>query len=353
MSFATVEGSHYVKRTRVFTNSDEGRRSRSDEYKYTIPLEEHLTQVFSIELVQYNVPTYASPTYVGWDINQFLYAGTVGVSYPDFTARATINGANGGTQWELTALDGVTKVVLETQIDPTVVIFFPLFLAGTPLGAPTAVLMQLYDLVFKYADWSGANPALQPNLSDYTLRFTLDSGARVGVGLQHNASGDWGTVRVLNGTGTERTIQSSSVLGFRRGQDTVPQSHTGMALFDNLNNPVLDLENAAVAPFQPNAQSLNYLDIFLDETPNFIPHSRVCMASAETSVEPIELATKPRILKQPIRSLRELNIRLKLKSGADPAQFGTTGVDLVFDILSLEPVPDVPQWLGDSQVFAL
>lgn len=116
---------------------------------------------------------------------------------------------------------------------------------------------------------------------------------------------------LLFASGPNKEESAALVLGF----DVLDYTFTPVTLNGTLFRQVKSPRNCQINRFR-------YLDIFIDEVPEFKPFHRIyipTLRSVSTSLA--ENGSRTRILRQPIRKLETLTIRLRLPGGLKPSTF--------------------------------
>ena len=124
----------------------------------------------------------------------------------------------------------------------------------------------------------------------------------------------------------------------------------------------------ASADYRINRHTYRYLDVETRETAEYNPLARVYLTEENPNraipnvstaskfiqqnyINPFDIPHGCRILKSPIEDLRELQVTLKLKGGINAPNITDIGVDLTFEIYSLEQAPKVPHWVDQKFTF--
>lgn len=113
---------------------------------------------------------------------------------------------------------------------------------------------------------------------------------------------------LLFGTGANKEKSAALTLGF----DPIDYLFSPLTILGTLFQ-------VQTSPYGALINKFRYLDVFLDEVPEFQPFQRIYLptiTSYSTSLP--ENAGRVRFLRQPIRTLRELTIRLRLPKGVKP-----------------------------------
>jgi hypothetical protein len=322
MSFVSVPGPRYVRRTRLFVDSEDRVEAESrDNYRFSYQVRQEIQNVISIELVDFCVPRMVAPTFLDrFDYFRFLKSGVVEETAADSN---TVTDIRFTSEDGLSTLDLVSDMArpldLSLEIIPT---------AGTPLDEVRIVLYFALDVVARLT--IAAHPVL--NETNYTFAVTSRNGATPMLATLENAStpGSFATVQFRYETGPNHMRQTSEVFGFRPNLDTEPGTNNG-----------------AEAPFSVNPYPWRYLDVHLAEAAELRPFARIHLQDEVLpgNTKPVGFPRAPRMLKAPVRSLRRLRMDLTFPPDRSPAFLADVGMQFVFDVLSLAQVPQLPEWV--------
>lgn len=323
MVFADVSGPKYIKRTRVFVNSNERIANESkDGWTFAYGLPEELRNVCSVELVQYNVPRDAGPTFKGtYSFEQLQYG--------DPTKRGL--DSNTTTPWFVSYPDeaGQPSFYITGDLDPAI------SFSGSAIIAPQSNYIIPADLLFSVvaADYSvrafisGLIPVL-PDPYNYILDDYPGQEDKTSFSLETNTI----PIRYAN---VELQYKS-------RGYRNI----TAIPMGFNPNRDAVMVNNVLTADYTKVERPYRYLDIFVDEASELLPVARVPVVneidSFATSPDP---ASKPRILLNPIPRLEKMHIRIRLADNVLPPLIADTGSDLIFDVYSISEIQQVPDWI--------
>lgn len=326
MVFPKVEGPHYIKRTRFFINSNERIANESEDgWTFTIDLPEEIQNVFSLEVIQYNLPRDASPTFVGqYQIEDLLYGDTeprktstntrtlFRVDYPDEV----------GTPFWQVMSDMDPYETGASQTSPTANYVYPyelteeLVLVDAAVRAFFAGLFPTFAnpyTIVKHNTLPGQGP-----LTDLTLQTTTGPLRYAQISYLYKTSG------IKDNPGI--------VLGFNPNKDALTGS-----------------DNHFRGDYMRNSKPYRYMDVFVDEVPELQPLARLWLVDDQESFNiSVDPPKKPRVLLNPVPRLRKMHIRLRLADGVRPPMIADTGVDLIFDAYSLCPVQEVPAWVMNT-----
>lgn len=338
MSFIHVPGPHYVKRSLVFVNSfDRVKQESSSGFEFTWALEEELQQVFSIELVQYSIPHSTAPTWIGkLDYSQVFRDN--GVVVLNSTPTNTL------TDILITTEDGLSSAILKSDSDQNVAygyIFFLFFHTKTSISgfrpAQISVQRNLLERDIEGRFILLDHPVI--NESNYEVKWVylndLDEANDITTMVVENKGtpGSYATVEYLYATGTSKHNQTSRVWGFPPGVNSTPTASP---------------ENGARPSFPPTFTQFRYINVNLEEAPEFSPLARIYTTNNDEEdnyVNPCDIPRKTRIMKTPIRNMKRMRISLNAENGMQFMGLSDIGVLLVFEILSIQQVPKVPKWI--------
>jgi hypothetical protein len=213
------------------------------------------------------------------------------------------------------------------------------------------VFYFVFDVISLFA--LAGHPVL--NFVNYTMVNAFEPGTmKLTMYLENNfVPGSYGTIQFLYGTGKNREKQTSGVFGFKYGEDT----------------PVLAANNFGIkADFMSNTFPYRYIDIETRETDEYNPLARVYLTEedpirlggitepgqdpldfiTDDYINPFDIPHNCRILRNPIKDLRELQIRLVLRNGAKVAEVANIGMDFTFEVYSVQQAPKVPCWVNQK-----
>lgn len=330
MVFPKLKGPHYVKRTRVFLNSNERVPIESrDGWTFTFDLPEEVNQVIGIELVQYNVPKDAGPTFSGsYDFENFLYL--------DFENYGNESNAQTPTEFVFSDEGGTPSFKQLGDLDPGYSFF------GVPVTLPTSEyvlpISLLYGILF----------------TDIGVRATaVDNVYPVGLPDPYSEV-------------DHRTIGLTEVIDFTFETNTIPIRYADISFqyktggtgnisaqvfgFHPYRDSVPTAARHVRGDYMMNSRPFRYLDIFVDEMTELEPVARVWVVDEDldnyvTSENP---PNKMRLLLNPVPRLRKMRVRARLAQRRYPPTIADTGMDLIFDVYSLAPVESVPDWIQQA-----
>ena len=318
MSFITPRGPNYLKRERIFVDSQlRDIDSSRSSFDIVFRLPKRLHNIQAIELVDYNIPTDISPTFIA------AQQGLRGNNFLD--VRLVNTDGQGSIEF---------PVELETDRRYTTL---------TELADDLASQMDDAMDAQSHAYFNTGNMTFV-NVSTDASEAKVDSYSWV-------VEGEYGQLRFrvddadtltyfLFGSGPNKEDSASTVLGFDR-RDTV--IHGDNSTFNGflMDTGPQSYHFATIRPFR-------YIDVFIDrmqESLRGAPLARIpCTNNAY--IKQTTNAKQPRILTTAIPRADEFRITLKLEGGYSPvAATGTDGWDLVLDVITVQEDVEVPDWL--------
>ena len=326
MSFIEVPGPHYIKRTLIFVNSDERDPNESeDNFTFTYDLQEGLQQVFSLELVQYHMNRAVTPTLLG-QLDQFdVFRTGLVIRIPQ----------NSNMMVDFLFLDDTLTNELRffSTLDPGIFFLSVFPWGGLPLSVPALWIAFIFDVLFRYAAAAVGDPifgggAYLPEASideNFLVKWILPN--------QNVIPTTYGTINFLFKTGPNRDNQMSIPIGFKPNLDQ----------YADLTDP----QRANRSPFTANVRPFTYVDVHLREASEFRPWARIYTLDEQTNnyFQPATTPHRARILKAPIRNMRNLHFEIRTRGGRKLTQLANVGTDLTIEALSIAQVPKVPLWV--------
>jgi hypothetical protein len=88
-----------------------------------------------------------------------------------------------------------------------------------------------------------------------------------------------------------------------------------------------------------------YVDINLNRTPEFKPHSRVWLTRTDDFRRPRQNVAGVRLLVEPIRRLDNMKVSLTLADGTEPSIISNQGYNITYDLLLVSPEINIPKWV--------
>lgn len=350
MVFVQVPGNSYVKRTLVHVDSQLANAQKSeDTFTFTFDLPEELQNVISIELVQYNVPQgYGTMLAQGSDFLSYMYNPVPAYENippgPDAQLPLRVISASSGAAFDFTMIAGLDPYIFQNGAKTG-------FLLGTFAGNPVPERTQGLFGYYALQDIDGqlaydptrviSGTAPSPDLT--TTYWIEEHRPNIGVDYtQYDRTlfaireggpfvfGDYGEVRLLNES-LPLENNPALTLGFNPYVDAVPAAG----------------ENVLLSPYMSILRRYPYIDLFVDEAPEFSPLARIPLVkeATENFVVTKNQPRKTRMLTRPIPQLKQLRIRLRLEKNLKPPTTQELPCDLVFEIKSLSQVSTVPEWV--------
>lgn len=316
----------YLKRTRIYVNSDEKDIERSNNnYDFIFNLNNEIQNVVSIELTSWNIHKRIAPTFMG------RYIQSV-VPYPSqLNPRSIIPGTS---MMDIEMIDetGVQSVTFPVDLELVGVgTLNPISLSGT-LSSIATIIATLQIAIPEALDNEGHGLL---NTTNYTLNIGIDNDSRfyfyahrIGFPLLQ------AQLRILFKTGLNQLDSMHRVLGFNK-IDTIPNTIT---------SGIQSLYSIETTPYR-------YIDVNILNIPELTPNGRIYLTNETDYVKPYDTPEKPRLLVEPIKKLNELRIKLTLPENESFNHEILTGYDLEFEILSLSPESCIPNWVNQSLTY--
>lgn len=327
----------YLKRTRVLVDSNDANASRTKGlFNYTFDVDTEFQNVVSIELVDWNFDNAWGPTFVG----------RYNTLYPDETltdlARSTVPGAC------------TFDIRIENEATPpTSALEFTVnmeFVSGgvslcNAIYSTKANVVAAINTAVTTAFTALGTTFANINSTNTTLSLTLeDSGRMMWTAFRTANPFEPMRVNLLFKSGPTAADQASRAIGFDFGVDAIAPSSTvstpGIGSGTNF---------ATIGTSQVNPQPFRYVDIEVQQVPEYSPLARVYLAR-EDEIYSFETARQTgrnaRLLSDPIRRLDRLGIKLSMGGDYRITEGNLASHQLTFEILSLAQESDIPEWVA-------
>lgn len=324
MPFVTVPGPHYIKRTLLFIDSEDREPTLSqDGYRFGFKLPEEIQEVIGIELVQFNIVKSLVPTFFG--------RIDMPATRESNTFVSGIQGSNMVT--DVLIEDGLAELKFAVSLDPASFYVgatqrdYPL--AGETLDS-TQILLWFY-ICFCFQWFGSTHPILNSTNFDLLLGGDIKNDKFV-LYLENIAfPGTYASVTFLYGTGPNAGDQMSQVLGFPRNKDTSPSINTFMG--------AASTSSIVSRPFA-------YVDVLCHETQEFDPLARIYLLGEFDGYNtPCDIPHQLRIIKNPVRSMRNIHLDVRLPGNLIPQSADEIGFQLTVEIYSIMQIPKLPEWM--------
>ena len=288
--------------------------------------------VFSIELVQYDVPYAITPTWLGtYDYYEMLALGRVNKRNTSSNMDADIR---------ITDETGAHTITFRTTMDPALFFGTLLFPAsGSSSDTPFSDFLLIAQEYFAQQ----THPVL--NSTNYEIVYPsfpitdLDEANNIRTMYCEKlaAPGTYAPLELLFGTGAHRGSQASRPLGFVPGVDTIPD---------------IQYNYGAHPSFSSNPRPFRYINIYLEEPPEFQPFARVYTTDETKSnyVNHCDQPRRSRILKQPIKNMKRLRFKIRGENDIELSFIAEIGLLFTVEVLSIAQVPKVPAWVQQRLV---
>lgn len=323
MSLQTLQTPSYIKRTKVLTTFQ---ANGNQIITYDGKLKEQVQNVIGVELKGYTVSPSMAPAFVG--------------KYPDSVNKPTKVASQGNHLWDVRVTHPSGTPVANFTVDLDFLVG-EIPLTGRPIGDDASELLSLMTAGFLLQLYYDPNyAAVWSNFNVEVVLYNEDSGRflfnnQFQLTLRDTiAPFDYATVEFLFGSGPNAGESVATVLGFKQGVDTVPDPVT----------------KGAYGDFPVNLTPFRYLDVNIQEFPEFKPHSRIFLPLGKFSQPSNPNPRNVRLLRRPLRNLQTFTVSLRLPIGIFVAWNGDQNHELEFEVLSLEPGARIPGWVDQEFV---
>jgi hypothetical protein len=358
MPLQSVETQSYIRRTRIFVDSDDKNpdflpHDKYNAYDMEIELDTEYERVVSIELVDYNVRRDITKTFHTSAAN----GGSPGNNWLDVHMTNDDNAEeldfsiDMGDRNYVLAQDVADdlEALLNTTMDAQGSAYY-----STTAGTPVT--------------WTVFPAGLDP-FGFVTINSLDNSVTLVNMDITVDRAGSNVYGQFLFKTGPHANEDMHQFLGYSDA-DTIIPSET----FTFLGTEQPSVQSPY---FNGNLQSFQYVDVFVDEVPELQPVARINIAKTQEEDNLVkrdsafgvdafpdftqilgvgnttehDFQTQHRLLVDPIRKLTKLHIRLLMPDGSRPIEMHQGGIDLVFDIYTISPEMDIPPWVKQRETY--
>lgn len=317
------EGNHYLKRTRVYVDTDDRDQARSkSQFDFVIELNALFENVVSLELVDYNIKRDLQQTFMsangrfGGNTKIDVFMDDTATFSNPYSFTVTIPPRDYAT---VTELASDLQTLLNNTMDAGGNAFHNTgsSVSWTVTAVPTVI-----------------NPDGNDRID--SLRFDVEQGA--------GSNTIFAQFKFF--TGDNSADSAGYTLGFPEGSDSNPYI-------------VRDLGGGAIITFavptvseQVKLTNRRYVDIYSDQFPELKPISRISLEDDIDTVQNFDANDKPRLLTNPVKRLQDLRIRMVLPpDDRPPLENSIGGFDLVFDILQVRGDINIPQWVKQGLTY--
>lgn len=301
MPLEKERGPSYVKVTKIHVDSSKRNQTDSKSVTdYVIVLEKAIQYVVGMEITAYDMPRSLTPSFLA------SQDGIAGTNKVDF---------------ELSADTGSVVQTFSVTLPQRNFTYQDLL---SPLNGYTNTLeLILNDAI--------ANDANFGEGGAYEATFTVvpmpDQTTRVdvsGVGVDG--------FRFLFATGANESNSAYSQMGFTKVDGSTALSQ--------------------VSPNSARLDTYRYVDVFIEEVPEFKPVERLYLtpSSSDSVLNNLNI-NRTRLLTDPVHRLRTLRVRLELENGASPPSTSAEEHGFTLTVTSLSNETSVPAWV--NQTFTL
>lgn len=301
MPLEKERGPSYVKVTKIHVDSS--KRNETDSKgvtDYVIVLDRAIQYVVGMEITAYDMPRSLTPSFLA--------------------SQDNIPGTN-KVDFELSADTGSVVQTFSITIPQRKFTYQDLL---SPLNGYTNTLeLLLNDAIANDANF-GEGGAYE---ATFTVVPTPDQTTRVDV-----SGTDVDGVRFLFATGTNEANSAYAQMGFTKTDGTTALSQ--------------------VSTNSANLSTYRYVDVFIEEVPEFRPVERLYLtpSSSDSVLNNLNI-NRTRLLTDPVHRLRTLRVRLALENGASPPSTSSEEHGFTLTVTSLSNETSVPDWV--NQTFTL
>ena len=308
----------YIRRRRIYIDSDQRLPGSLSEFDFTVPLDNLLENVISIEMVGYNIKTDLQQTYV-----------------------ARSGSLNGNNLIDVHVDDNATN---SNPLTYTVTIPPRNYTTLSSLATDLTTAFGVAVAATGNAYWI-ARPWLFGVFTLNTGYITIDCQfSGISAAIEENS----GVFRF--GTGGNKKDSGGGQLGFLTDEDTSGVL-TDAALTFLMGTPL------AIQP--PELQPFRFMDVNITNAPELQPVGRIMLVDDPTDSKTTNINKRPRLLTDPIKRLDSLHVVCTMGPVFHGGPFDTRpplsrsrgGIDLIFDVLIIAQEQDIPSWVQQELVY--
>lgn len=301
MPLEKERGPSYVKVTKIHVDSSKRNTTDSKSVTdYVIVLEKAIQYVIGMEITAYDMPRSLTPSFTAQQDN---IAGTNKIDF------------------ELSANSGAVIQTFSVTLPQRKFTYQNL---SSPLdGYVNTLEMLLNDAIASDGNF-GEGGTYE---ATFTVVPTADQSTRVDV----SGTGVDG-FRFLFDSGSNQANSAYSQMGFTKVDGTTATTQE--------------------SPNSVNLDTHRYVDVFIEEVPEFKPVERLYLnpSSSDSVLNNLNI-NRTRLLTDPVHRLRTLRIRLSLPNGASPPSTSSEEHGFTLTVTSLSNETSVPAWV--NQTFTL
>lgn len=307
----------YIRRRRIYVDSDQRIPGSASEFDFTVPLDNLFENVVGIEMVGYNIKTDLQQTYIARD--GFL---------------------NGNNLIDVYVNDHAT---LSNPLSYTVTIPPRNYTTVSALAVDLQVALNNAVAATGNAHWIARPWSVFANIN--TVRFEV---LEYVLGVDHPLEENTGVFKF--GTGINRLDSGGGQIGYFTDEDTLG-ALTDAALVFKTGMPI--------AVQTPELQPFRFMDVSITNAPELQPVGRIMLVDDPTDSKTALINKRPRLLTQPIKRLESLHVVCTMGPSFHGGPFETRpplsrsrgGIDLIFDVLVVTQEQDIPGWVQQELTY--
>lgn len=314
MPLAQLPGESYIRRTRVYIDSDKRNINSKSQFDFNYDLDELYEKIIGIELVGYNIKKDCQQTFS--------------------EASGSLNGNN------------IIDIRMDDVATHTNPLFFTVTIPPRNYSDINELASDLQLLINTEMDLQGHvlhNTGAGVVWSVTGFADPIDSSVNLIFAIDENGNEKTIEGRFMFNTGSNTHNNAAFPLGFYEGADT-PVTYVAQIvvfLFPALAvfNVPLIIRGTKLSPYR-------FLDLRIKEASELDPVARIPIVDTipESAPDTILNRGAPRLLTSPIRNIQTININLTLVNKRPPTENSIKGFDLIFDFLLLSPGTSIPNW---------
>ena len=310
----------YIRRIRVYVDSDQRLEGSKSEFDFVFPLTNLIENVVGVEMVGYNIKTDLQQTFIAQTSDQ--------------------NGNN----------------ILDVSVNDILTLSHPLTYAVT---IPPRNYTTVSDLASN----------LQTILRDAVTAlgdpyWSLNLTSRKWVVLPTNQTGNITALYFVMGFGIHE-IMNNAVFEYGTGENRLNSGGAQLGFFadEDTTVTVIQYGRTLIRPIPvqvPQLKPFRFLDVSIADAPELETVGRIMLVD-----DPIfdsktrDIDSRPRILTQPIKRMETIHVVCTMgptfhENQAEtrpPLSRSRGGIDLIFDILVVAQEQDIPSWVRQEWTY--
>jgi hypothetical protein len=355
MPLQAVEAPSYLHRTRLFIDTDDRNvlytpNETYNAYDIEVELDTLYERVVAIELVDYNIKR---------DITKTFHSSTVNNGPGNNWLDVKMTNADNAEELEFSIDMGDRNYSLATELytDMEALLNSTMDAQGSAYYSTTAGTPVTWTV------------APSTDLLNSLAHEEFNTITRVTIVITVERAGSDVFAQFQFKTGPHASDDMHQILGYTDADTIIPPP--------SLTFAGTVQSSTQLAFWYGNLQSFEYVDVFVKEAPELQPVERINIAKTleedvlyETEViignnsfrgflqsmgmgntTEHDYETKHRILVDPIKRMDTMHIRFAMPDGSRPIELHQGGVDLVFDVYTIEPQANIPRWVNQRTIY--